>query len=270
MSSDALRSAAGFGAPSAPAAAGAPDAADAPRLLNRELSILGFNRRVLAQAERSDVPLLERLRYLTIVSSNLDEFFEVRLADAIEAVEAGKGSAADLDAIADEAHALIDEQYALLNDQLMPALREQGILVLNHAERDEAQRAWVARFFEQQVRPLLVPVGLDPSHPFPLVANKSLNFIARLGGTRCLRAPERHRHRQGAACAAARDPAADRDLRRPPGLRAADQRHPRPPRRAVSGPHGGVVLAVPRHPRLRPRGRRATRSPTCARRCAAG
>ncbi len=177
MSPDASRSAAVLGAPAAPAAP------VAPRLLNRELSILGFNRRVLAQAERDDVPLLERLRYLTIVSSNLDEFFEVRLADAIEAVQAGKGSAADLDAVAGDAHALIDQQYALLNGRLMPALREEGILVLNHAERDEAQRAWVARFFEQQVRPLLVPVGLDPSHPFPLVANKSLNFIVRLGGT---------------------------------------------------------------------------------------
>ena len=183
MSPDALRSAAKIDATSAPAATAASGAAGAHRLLNRELSILGFNRRVLAQAERGDVPLLERLRYLTIVSSNLDEFFEVRLADAIEAMQAGKGSAADIDAIADEAHALIDRQYALLNDQLMPALRDEGILVLNHAERDEVQRAWVARFFEQQVRPLLVPVGLDPSHPFPLVANKSLNFIAQLGGT---------------------------------------------------------------------------------------
>jgi polyphosphate kinase len=153
-------------------------------LLNRERSILQFNRRVLAQARRADVPLLERLRYVTIVSSNLDEFFEVRVADYIEAVrEPGSGvSQADLAAVAGAAHELIDEQYALFNEAVMPALAAQGIQVLNHAERNAAQRAWVEKFFTQQVRPLLVPVSLDPSHPFPQVANKSLNFIARLGG----------------------------------------------------------------------------------------
>jgi polyphosphate kinase len=164
-----------------PAAAPQPAA---PALLNRERSILEFNRRVLAQARSPAVPLLERLRYLTIVSSNLDEFFEVRVAEVIEAARQSGSSAArsDLAAVAAAAHELVDEQYALFNDELMPALQRQGILVLNHAERDEAQREWVRHFFETQVRPLLVPVSLDPSHPFPLVANKSLNFIARLGG----------------------------------------------------------------------------------------
>ena len=154
------------------------------KLLNRDRSILQFNRRVLAQAARDDVPLLERLRYITIVSSNLDEFFEVRVADIIEATrQPGSGvSRNDLAAVADAAHELIDEQYALFNDNIMPALQREGIVVLNHADRNDAQRKWVARFFETQVRPLLVPVSLDPSHPFPLVANKSLNFIARLGG----------------------------------------------------------------------------------------
>ncbi|MCU0812792.1 MAG: polyphosphate kinase 1 [Burkholderiaceae bacterium] len=152
--------------------------------LNRELSTLQFNRRVLAQARRDDVPLLERLRYVTIVSSNLDEFFEVRFADYLElARQPGTGvSNRDLKMVAADAHALVDEQYALFNDEVMPALQRQGIVIVNHAERNEAQRAWVARFFEQQVRPLLVPVGLDPAHPFPQVANKSLNFIALLGG----------------------------------------------------------------------------------------
>ena len=153
-------------------------------LLNRERAILQFNRRVLAQALRDDVPLLERLRYITIVSSNLDEFFEVRVADIIEATrQPGSGvSRGDLASVARAAHELIDEQYALFNDVVMPALQRQGIVVLNHAERNAAQRQWVQRFFETQVRPLLVPVSLDPSHPFPMVANKSLNFIARLGG----------------------------------------------------------------------------------------
>ena len=153
-------------------------------LLDRERSLLQFNRRVLAQARRADVPLLERLRYVTIVSSNLDEFFEVRVADYIEAVrQPGSGiTQADLAAVAQAAHELIDEQYALFNLEVMPALEAQGIVVLNHAQRNDAQRAWVEKFFEQQVRPLLVPLSLDPSHPFPQVANKSLKFIARIGG----------------------------------------------------------------------------------------
>ncbi len=153
-------------------------------LLDRERSILDFNRRVLAQARRADVPLLERLRYVTIVSSNLDEFFEIRMADVVDAARHPDAGAARAGyaVIADLAHALIDEQYSLFNDELTPALLAEGIVVLNHAQRDAAQARWVADFFESQVRPLLVPVSLDPSHPFPLVANKSLNFIARLGG----------------------------------------------------------------------------------------
>ncbi len=153
-------------------------------LLNRERAILQFNRRVLAQARRADVPLLERLRYITIVSSNLDEFFEVRVADIIESTrQPGSGTTrADLALVAQAAHELINEQYALFNDEVMPALQREGIVVINHAERNAQQRRWVQHFFETQVRPLLVPVSLDPSHPFPLVANKSLNFIARIGG----------------------------------------------------------------------------------------
>ncbi len=162
-----------------------PAAASAlPALLNRERSILEFNRRVLAQARRTDVPLLERLRYVCIVSSNMDEFFEVRFADYLEAARApgGRVSVADAQAVVAEAHALIDEQYAVFNDELMPLLARERIVILNHTDRNEAQRRWVDQFFARQVRPLLVPVGLDPAHPFPQVANKSLNFIARLTG----------------------------------------------------------------------------------------
>ena len=167
-----------------PAPTPAPAAGALPRLLDRERSILQFNRRVLAQAQRPDVPLLERLRYITIVSSNLDEFFEVRVADLIEAArQPGSGySKAELAEVAHAAHALIDEQYTVFNDEVVPALQGRGIMVFSHAARSPAQREWVRRFFETQVRPLLVPVGLDPSHPFPLVANKSLNFIVRLDG----------------------------------------------------------------------------------------
>jgi polyphosphate kinase len=166
---------------SAPAVDAAPPL---PPLLNRERAILEFNRRVLVQARRADVPLLERLRYVCIVSSNMDEFFEVRFADFLEAFrQPGAGvSRLDLQTVAAEAHALIDDQYAVFNDEVMPALHQAGIVILNHADRDAAQRQWVDAFFQKQVRPLLVPVGLDPSHPFPQVANKSLNFIARLGG----------------------------------------------------------------------------------------
>src|SRR5258706_16046681 len=155
-----------------------------PALQNRERAILEFNRRVLAQARRADVPLLERLRYVCIVSSNMDEFFEVRFADYLDAARAsGSGvSNADVESVAADAHALIDDQYAAFNHEVMPLLEAQGIIILNHAVRDEAQRRWVDNFFQRQVRPLLVPVGLDPSHPFPQVANKSLNFIARLTG----------------------------------------------------------------------------------------
>jgi polyphosphate kinase len=152
--------------------------------LNREQAILAFNRRVLAQAERADVPLLERLRYITIVSSNLDEFFEVRFSDYLEIARETNDAAArrELDDLSASAHALIAEQYAVFNEQVMPALASAGVEVISHAERNAVQREWVADFFEKQVHPLLVPVGLDPAHPFPLVANKSLNFIARLSG----------------------------------------------------------------------------------------
>lgn len=150
-------------------------------LIDRESSILAFNRRVLAQAQRHDVPLLERLRYITIVSSNLDEFFEVRFPAYLESLrEAASPTVRDSFAdISNRAKDLIDEQYRILNDEVMPALAGWGLVILNHAERNEAQRRWVERFFEAQVRPLLVPVALDPAHPFPLVANKSLNFILR-------------------------------------------------------------------------------------------
>ncbi len=152
--------------------------------LSREHALLEFNRRVLAQAQRGDVPLLERLRYICIVSSNLDEFFEVRYADFLEASRMpGSGvSHDDLLAVSKTAHALVQEQYQIFNTVLLPELRAQNVYVLNHEERNHAQRDWVSNFFKRQVQPLLTPIGLDPSHPFPQVANKTLNFIVKLGG----------------------------------------------------------------------------------------
>ncbi len=162
------------------------DAIAAIALLDRDHSILAFNERVFDWARRDDVPLLERLRYLCIVSSNLDEFFEVRAAAHLEAASGrateGPYTPESFRALSTAAHDLVARQYALFNDVLMPAFAKEGIQVLSHSERDAAQRRWVHQYFEREVRPLLVPTGLDPAHPFPLVANKSLNFIVQLTG----------------------------------------------------------------------------------------
>jgi polyphosphate kinase len=162
----------------------------AQNFLNRELGLLEFNRRVLAQAEDASVPLLERLKYLCIVSSNLDEFFEIRVAGLKEQAKLG-GLAAGPDGL--EAtqilkrlfaptHQLIARQYELFNDELVPALAQQGIKFLRRTQWNEAQQAWVKDFFLREVMPVLTPIGLDPAHPFPRVLNKSLNFAVELQG----------------------------------------------------------------------------------------
>jgi polyphosphate kinase len=160
--------------------------ADSPHLfLNRELSLLEFNRRVLEQAEDASVPLLERLRFLTIVSSNLDEFFEVRVASLLAQHQSHGGPdavEADLNGASEECRQIIGRQYALLNDQILPQLSANGIHLLRRSDRNAAQKAWVKQYFDKEVRPLLTPVGLDPAHPFPRVINKSLNFIIELAG----------------------------------------------------------------------------------------
>lgn len=158
--------------------------ASACEWLDRDLSILAFNRRVLDWAKRKDVPLLERLRYLCIVSSNLDEFFEVRgvLHQGVKLQPPLFTHASGRTTLSDAAHALVAEQYGVYNDILMPEFARRGLHILSYSERNAEQHAWVAQFFEHEVRPLLLPVVLDPSHPFPQVANKSLNFIVRLSG----------------------------------------------------------------------------------------
>ena len=153
------------------------------RLLSREQGILSFSARVLDWARREDVPLLERLRYLCIVSSNLDEFFEVRAHPHIVALAQGTGAdIAESRAMLEQAQALVAQQYALYNNALTPAFAAQGIRIVPHQARTVAQRRWVHRYFERDVRPLLVPVALDPAHPFPQAANKSLNLVVRLQG----------------------------------------------------------------------------------------
>lgn len=168
-----------------------PTSLDAAELyLNRELSLLEFNRRVLAQAADPRMPLLERLRFLTIVSSNLDEFFEVRVGLLKQRIELGlaMNSADQLTApqlmrrISGICHQLVDEQYRLLNAVLLPELAGCGVHLIRRSRWTDAQRDWVRDYFHTQVQPLLTPVGLDPSHPFPVVQNKALNFIVTLEG----------------------------------------------------------------------------------------
>ncbi len=156
--------------------------------LDRELSQLMFNRRVMAQAEDKNISVLERLRYLCIVSSNLDEFFEVRVASLLAAASADGALSehpalvATLARISTECHLLVKQQYEILNGDVLPHLRQKGVHLVRHNERNEAQQAWVKEYFEREVRPLLTPIGLDPAHPFPQVINKSLNFVVSLTG----------------------------------------------------------------------------------------
>ncbi|TAH38091.1 MAG: polyphosphate kinase 1 [Planctomycetota bacterium] len=158
---------------------------------NRELSLLEFNRRVLEQAKDPATPLLERLRFLTICSANLDEFFEIRAAGvrqqaAYHVVPKGADGLAPeqvLRAISELAHKLVEEQYRTLNEVLLPSMEKEGIRLLKRRHWSTRQQRWVRRYFDEQVLPVLTPVGLDPAHPFPRVLNKSLNFIVSVEGT---------------------------------------------------------------------------------------
>ncbi len=158
--------------------------------INRDLSLLAFNRRVLAQAKNEQIPLLERLNYLSISSSNLDEFFEVRVASIIEmAAIDPKAIAIDgmtpgeqLKQIAIHAHALVEEQYQVLNETLIPQLAAQNIRFVRRKDWSPAQHKWLEHYFNRELLPILTPVGLDSAHPFPRILNKSLNFIISLTG----------------------------------------------------------------------------------------
>ena len=149
--------------------------------LNRELGLLEFNRRVLAQAADDSVPLLQRLLFLTIVSSNLDEFFEIRVAGLKEQIKAGiKESGPDgrspaevYELVSAQAHALVGEQYRLLNSVLLPALAKQGVIFPKREDWTEPQRAWIRDYFMRELLPVLTPIGLDPAHPFPRVLRRS-------------------------------------------------------------------------------------------------
>lgn len=158
--------------------------------LNREISLLEFNWRVLQQALDDDLPLLERLNYLCIASTNMDEFFEVRVAGLVQQLEIGDPyleadlvpAAAVLKKIAIRVHELVAEQYRILNKVLFPAMAREEIHVLPRARWTDSQRDWLKTFFFDEVAPILSPIGLDAAHPFPRLLNKSLNFIVALVG----------------------------------------------------------------------------------------
>src|SRR5579862_5126611 len=147
----------------------APKGRDFP-LFNRELSLLAFNRRVLALAQDPAVPLLERLRFLCIASTNLDEFFEIRVAGLKQRLELATApvglddlpASEALHAIAEEARDIVNQQYQMLNEDLIPALEKEAIRVLKRSEWSTGSEAWLRKYFEEEVQPVLSPMGLDP------------------------------------------------------------------------------------------------------------
>jgi polyphosphate kinase len=156
--------------------------------INRELSWLEFNQRVLDEALDVKNPLLERLKFFCIVSSNLDEFFEVRVAgikqqiesDVVERTMDGRTATETFKAVTRRVRKMVEDQYACWREQLQPALAENGPRTLEMADLDLADQAWLAQYFRTQVRPVLTPLAIDPAHPFPQLLNKSLNLIVRL------------------------------------------------------------------------------------------
>ena len=158
--------------------------------INRELSLLEFNKRVLAQAADASIPLLERVRFLCISCTNLDEFFEIRVAGLKQRMEIGAPAQGPenipADVVFDELQVgvadMITQQYKILNEQLLPQLGEAGVRFLSSADWNEEQKAWIDDYFSEQVLPVLTPLTFDPARPFPRVLNKSLNFIVRLHG----------------------------------------------------------------------------------------
>ena len=174
---------------------------DSPEIyINRELSLLEFNRRVIEQAKDESLPLLERLLFLCIASTNLDEFFEIRVAGIKQqvkyrSVQTGPDNmspAEVLKCISETAHILVDEQYRVWNEVITPELTKQKIRVKRRKDWKPATSRWVKRYFNGNVRPVLSPIGLDPAHPFPRVLNKNLYFIVSLEGKDAFGREARH------------------------------------------------------------------------------
>ncbi len=158
--------------------------------VNRELSLLQFHKRVLAQATNESHPLLARLFFLLIFSSNMDEFFEIRVAGQMQKLANGDVAVSPdatrpselLAEISKEAHEAIDQQYRILNEDILPLLAKEDIRYLRREELTKEQAKWVKEYFHEQVLPVLTPISIDPAHPFPRLANKNLNFIVSLEG----------------------------------------------------------------------------------------
>lgn len=152
---------------------------------NRELSWLAFNRRVLDQAENPDYPLLERLRFLSFVASNLDEFFEIRVAGLIQQVESnitkagmdGLGPKEQLRRIHSVSGSLVSDQYKCWHEQIVPSLAEEKIFFKTREELNRRELKWLKSYFDEEVHPVLTPLAIDPAHPFPQFTNKSLNIL---------------------------------------------------------------------------------------------
>src|ERR1700731_1258799 len=160
---------------------------DPQNFINRELSWLEFNRRVLEEAQDPTQPLIERVKFLTIFSSNLDEFFEIRVAGIKEQIESetsdvgpdGLSPTEIFNAIQRTAHEMVATQYALWNTEIAPLLAKNGIRVHNVAQLNTKRAAWARRFFQEEVFPMLTPLAVDASHPFPQLLNKSHNLLVR-------------------------------------------------------------------------------------------
>ena len=156
--------------------------------LNRELSWLEFNQRVLDEATNAENPLLERLKFFCIVSSNLDEFFEVRVAGIKQQIESeaaersvdGLTATETFRAITQRVRRMVGDQYACWQNDLRAALKKNGFRFLRYDELDEADREWVERFYRTEVQPVLTPLAIDPTHPFPQLLNRSLNVVVKL------------------------------------------------------------------------------------------
>ncbi len=159
--------------------------------INRELSQLAFNLRVLDQAIDENHPLLERVKFLLIFSSNMDEFFEIRVAGLKKQIEFqreqpgpdGMRAAEVLDVISSQVHAAVQLQYDIFNNILLPSLERENIRLIRRNHWTPEQAAWARRYFRDEVLPVISPIGLDPAHPFPRLVNKSLNFILALSGS---------------------------------------------------------------------------------------
>ncbi|MFM1967465.1 MAG: hypothetical protein RL590_322, partial [Actinomycetota bacterium] len=151
---------------------------------DREMSWLSFDQRVLELAEDPAIPLLERLRFLAISSSNLDEFFMVRVATLMSKIEknitaanvAGHKPQELLKLVSEKTNEIVSRQSKVLNNEILPALEKQGIQIVNWQDLDDVEQGYVAKLFQDRIFPVLTPLAVDPTHPFPYISGLSLNL----------------------------------------------------------------------------------------------